>query len=131
MKRLFALTTLLALAILTMGCKKEPVGCSYTVKMSMTGVTASSTPHYDLMAFEYNEDGERMGSIVIEKATSGTSKTFIAKPRSVKVKLYFKMYDDKGSPAWYRWVQQVFYLEQGRNIEVALLNESMVGTKEP
>ena len=51
--------------------------------------------------------------------------------RSVKVKLYIKMYTDKSSYTEHKWVQQVFYLEKGKTIEVALEDNSLVGNKEP
>ena len=129
--------TLLAMAALLMGCQKDPGGtqdtakCSYTVKMAMTGVTTTSTVHYDLMAFEYNEAGEKTGNHTITMATTGKSETYTANERSVKVKLYFKMYTDKSSYTEHKWVQQVFYLEKGKAIEVALMDSSLVGNKEP
>ena len=134
MKRLI---TLLAMAAILIGCQKDPNGgqdtakCSYTVKMAMTGVTASSTVHYDLMAFEYNEAGEKTGSHTFTRATTGKSETYTANERSVKVKLYYKMYTDNSSATAYKWVQQVFFLEKGKTIEVALMNSSLVGNKEP
>ena len=129
--------TLLAMAALLMGCQKDPGGtqdtakCSYTVKMAMTGVTTTSTVHYDLMAFEYNEAGEKTGNNTITMATTGKSQTYTANDRSVKVKLYFKMYTNKSSYTEHKWVQQVFYLEKGKTIEVALADNSLVGNKEP
>lgn len=132
---------MISLAILmavTLGCQKDPNGgeqetpkCSYTVKMAMTNVSASSTVHYDLMAFEYNDAGEKTGNHSITMATTGKSETYTANERSVKVKLYFKMYTDKSSYTEYKWVQQVFYLEKGKTIEVALADHSLVGNKEP
>ena len=129
--------TLIALVSLIMGCQKAPDGgqettkYSYTVKMAMTDVSATSYVHYDLMAFEYNDAGEKTGNHTITMATTGKSATYTANERSVKVKLYFKMYSDKSSYTEYKWVQQVFYLEKGRAIEVALSDNSLVGNKEP
>lgn len=129
--------TLLVLAAMIIGCQKDPNGgqetakCSYTVKMAMTNVSTTSTVHYDLMAFEYNEAGEKTGNNTITMATTGESQTYTANDRSVKVKLYFKMYTDKSSYTEHKWVQQVFYLEKGKTIEVALSDNSLVGNKEP
>lgn len=138
MKRLITLISLAVLMSITLGCQKDnPNGgadtakCSYTVKMAMTNVSTSSTVHYDLMAFEYNDAGEKTGNHSITMATTGKSETYTANERSVKVKLYFKMYTDKSSYTEYKWVQQVFYLEKGRTIEVALADTSLVGNKEP
>ena len=55
--------------------------------------------------------------------------SFSAKGReSDKVR---KMYTDKSSYTEYKWVQQIFYLEKGKTIEVALMDSSLVGNKEP
>ena len=125
------------MAAIMIGCQKDPNGgqetakCSYTVKMAMTNVSTTSTVHYDLMAFEYNEAGEKTGNNTITMATTGKSQTYTANDRSVKVKLYFKMYTNKSSYTEHKWVQQVFYLEKGKTIEVALADNSLVGNKEP
>ena len=137
MKRILTLFVFAVLAATITGCQKDPAGagetakCSYTVKMAMTNVSASSTVHYDLMAFEYNEAGEKTGNNTITMATTGKSQTYTANDRSVKVKLYIKMYTDKSSYTEHKWVQQVFYLEKGKTIEVALADNSLVGNKEP
>lgn len=138
MKRIYSLIALVALAAMTIGCQKDPgageqqtAQCKYTVKMAMTNVTTTSSPHFDLMAFEYNDAGEKTGNHTITLATTGKSETYTANERSVKVKLYFKMYTDKSSYTEHKWVQQVFYLEKGKTIEVALADNSLVGNKEP
>ena len=137
MKRILTLFVFAVLAATITSCQKDAAGggetakCSYTVKMAMTNVSASSTVHYDLMAFEYNEAGEKTGNNTITMATTGKSQTYTANDRSVKVKLYIKMYTDKSSYTEHKWVQQVFYLEKGKTIEVALADNSLVGNKEP
>lgn len=83
------------------------------------------------MAFEYNDADEKTGNHSITMATTGKSETYTANERSVKVKLYLKMYTDLNSYTEYKWVQQVFYLEKGKTIEVALADHSLVGNKEP
>ena len=137
MKRILTLFVFTVLAATITGCQKDSAGggetakCSYTVKMAMTNVSTSSTVHYDLMAFEYNDAGEKTGNHTITMATTGKSETYTANERSVKVKLYLKMYTDINSYTEYKWVQQVFYLEKGKTIEVALADHSLVGNKEP
>lgn len=138
MKKIISLITLVAIAAMTIGCQKDPgageqqaAQCKYTVKMAMTNVTTTSTVHYDLMAFEYNDAGEKTGNHSITLATTGKSETYTANDRSVKVKLYYKMYTDKSSYTEHKWVQQVFYLEKGKTITVALEDTSLVGNKEP
>ena len=137
MKRILTLFVFAVLAATITGCQKDPAGggetakCFYTVKMAMTNVSTTSTVHYDLMAFEYNDAGEKTGNHTITMATTGKSETYTANERSVKVKLYLKMYTDINSYTEYKWVQQVFYLEKGKTIEVALADHSLVGNKEP
>ena len=138
MKRIISMIMLVAIAAMTLGCQKDPgageqqaTQSKYTVTMAMTGVTATSTVHYDLMAFEYNDAGEKTGNHSITLATTGRSETYTANERSIKVKLYYKMYTDKSSYTEHKWVQQVFYLEKGKTIEVALANNSLVGNLEP
>jgi hypothetical protein len=124
----------IALVLTVSSCEKAelPKSTTYILTMAMSDVQASSTVHFDLTAFEYNEENERVASNDLPKAVSGSSKTFIANARAVKVKIYLKMYSDNTavSPE-YRWVQQVFYLEQGRNIEIKLEDHTKVGRSEP
>lgn len=141
MKQLIkTLTLLAAIVALAAGCHYDPYSpddysprgkATYTVKMSMTGVSTTSSVHYDLMAFEYNDDGEKTGSHTITLATTGRSETYTANERSVKVKLYIKMYSDKSSYTEHHWIQQVFFLEKGGNIVVALKDSSLIGPMEP
>ena len=135
-----SLIFLAAIAAMASGCYYDPYALeddspkaktTYTVKMSMTGVTSTSSVHYDLMAFEYNDAGEKTGNHTITLATTGKSETYTANDRSVKVKLYIKMYSDKSSYTEHHWIQQVFFLEKGGNIVVALQDSSLIGPKEP
>lgn len=135
-----SLIFLAAIATMASGCYYDPYAleddspkgkATYTVKMSMTGVTATSSVHYDLMAFEYNDAGEKTGNHTITLATTGKSETYTANEHSVKVKLYIRMYSDKSSYTEYHWIQQVFFLEKGSNIVVALQDSSLIGPKEP
>ncbi len=75
---------------------------------------------------------EKVANNAISKATYGTSETFTANSRSVKVKIYVKMYAETSSvsPRYY-WVQQVFYLEEGGNIDILVEDTTTVGKLEP
>ena len=65
-------------------------------------------------------------------AVNGSTKTFTANSRAVKVKLYIKMYSDNSAvTAQYLWAQQVFYLEEGKNIEIKVEDHTKVGKTEP
>ena len=135
MKRILtSLLSVLALALVFSCEKAEPAtpDTTYTVTMAMSSVTSTSTVHYDLTAYEYNEAGEKVANNALNMAVNGSTKTFTANSRAVKVKLYIKMYsDNSAAPAQYYWVQQVFYLEEGKNIEIKVEDHTKVGKTEP
>ena len=72
---------------------------TYTITMAMSTATFSSAVHYDLTAYEYNEAGEKVANNALNMAVNGSTMTFSANPRAVKVKLYIKMYSDN-SDVW-------------------------------
>ena len=124
----------LALALVFSCEKAEPAmpDTTYTITMAMSTVTSSSTVHYDLTAYEYNEAGEKVANNALNMAVNGSTKTFKANSRAVKVKLYIKMYSDNSAVTpQYLWVQQVFYLEEGKNIELKVEDHTKVGKTEP
>ena len=62
----------------------------------------------------------------------GTSETYTANSMTVKVKIYLKMYTANYSVTTsYNWVQQVYYLEEGKNIDITIDENTTIGTKEP
>ena len=135
MKRI--LTSLIFVLALTLvfSCETaEPAkpDTTYTITMAMSTVTSSSAVHYDLTAYEYNEAGEKVANNALNMAVNGSTKTFTANSRAVKVKLYIKMYSDNSAVTpQYLWVQQVFYLEEGKNIELKVEDHTKVGKTEP
>jgi hypothetical protein len=135
MKRiLISMLFVLALALVFSCEKAEPAmpDTTYTITMAMSTVTSSSTVHYDLTAYEYNEAGEKVANNALNMAVNGSTKTFTANSRAVKVKLYIKMYSDNSAVTpQYLWVQQVFYLEEGKNIELKVEDHTKVGKTEP
>ena len=135
MKRILtSLLSVLALALVFSCEKAEPAkpDTTYTVTMAMSSVTSTSTVHYDLTAYEYNDAGEKVANNALNMAVNGSTKTFTANSRAVKVKLYIKMYsDNSAAPAQYYWVQQVLYLEEGKNIDIKVEDHTKVGKTEP
>ena len=135
MKRsLISLLAVLALSLVISCEKAEPAtpDTTYTIKMAMSTVTSSSAVHYDLTTYEYNDAGEKVANNALNMAVNGSTKTFSANSRAVKVKLYIKMYSDNSAvSAQYFWVQQVFYLEEGKNIEIKVEDHTKVGKTEP
>ena len=135
MKRFLSLLLSLFVIVLMASCEKVETSkpdTTYTITMAMSSVTSSSTVHYDLTAYEYNEAGEKVANNALNMAVNGSTKTFTANSRAVKVKLYIKMYSDNSAiSAQYLWVQQVFYLEEGKNIELKVEDHTKVGKTEP
>lgn len=134
MKRIISIVIAIASIAIMTSCEKaeQPKPTTYTITMDMPSVTSTASIHYDLTAFEYNEDGEKVANNALVMAVTGSSKTFTANPRAVKVKLCIKMYSDtQGYSPQYLWMQQVFYLEEGKNIEIKVEEHSKVGQLEP
>ena len=137
MKRFLQILAALVAASSALSCGKETPEepakpTTYTVTMAMSNVTSTSEPHYDLTAFEYNESGEKVANNALNQAVRGSTKTFTANSHAVKVKLYIKMYSDNSAiTPQYLWVQQVFYLEEGNNIEITVEDHTKVGKSEP
>lgn len=135
MKRILSPLFFVLAISLVLSCEKaEPAkpDTTYTITMAMSTVTSSSTVHYDLTAYEYNEASEKVANNALNMAVNGSTKTFTANSRAVKVKLYIKMYSDNSAATpQYLWVQQVFYLEEGKNIEMKVEDHTKVGRMEP
>lgn len=135
MKRILTLIAAIAVTFGLVSCEKSPTPKSettYTIKMAISSVTPTSVVKIDLTAFEYNDAGEKIASNTLYATTVGESKTFSANERSVKIKVQMKMHSDNTTvPPIYRWIQQVFYLEEGKNVVAEIGDSSRIGTSEP
>lgn len=134
MKRVIAILSAIAALTILSSCQvkeEEPKPTTYTVKMLLSDVSSTSSIKVDLTAFEYNEEGEKIASNSMDEVCTGDIKTFEANKRSVKVKLYLKMYSNLSTSTKSRWIQQVFYLEPEHNIDVVLKDDTMIGPDEP
>jgi len=128
-KLLFASCLLLSAALTVSSCKKDkdPVepDTTYTFKQSAdiaSGVTMG------VMIFEYNDGNERVGQQSFE-ASEGLVRVFTASSRAIKVKVRVTLV--AGSTEMIRWIQQVFYLEKGENIDIEIKSNTLMGTSEP
>lgn len=61
----------------------------------------------------------------MENCKTGTKKTFEANEKAEKVKIHITM-NSKSS-----WVQNVFYLEKGKNLDIVINGDVLIGNKEP
>lgn len=119
----------LPLVLTSCGGDDEPDYTTYTVNYTIDDV---SNVLVDLTIFEYNETGESVATNSLSKVKNGTKQTFTASSRTTKVKIYIKMYSsNSSSAAVYRWVQNVFYLENGKNTDIILTNNTIIGNYEP
>ena len=74
---------------------------------------------------EYDIKGLCIANNSIESTVTGQNYIFIANENSELVKIYLKW----GSTS--RWVQQVYYLNKGKNTDIVIDGHTIVGTIEP
>lgn len=126
MKKVLLMLALLPIFFLT-SCSDDddPASTSYTFNWELEDYPSITTT---VMLFEYNTEGEKVANNSIE-CHQGLSKVFNANEKTEKVKVYVKM--EGGSQASIRWVQQVYYLQKGKNIDITVNGETIIGVKEP
>lgn len=129
MKKVLFLLAMLPLMLFT-ACSSddEPKQTTYTLKWN-ADISSTSIVSVDVWLFEYNENGEIIGNSTINEIQSGYVESFVAKEKSVKVKVQVRM--SGGTSNSNEWVQQVFYLQKEGNTDIPINNETIIGTKEP
>lgn len=129
MKKVLFLLAMLPLMLFT-ACSSddEPKQTTYTLKWN-ADISSTSIVSVDVWLFEYNENGEIIGNSTINEIQSGYVESFVAKENSVKVKVQVRM--SGGTSNSNEWVQQVFYLQKEGNTDIAINDETIIGTKEP
>jgi len=131
MKKLF-LILLMCMPLLLVSCSDdEPDSTTYTVNYTLDDSSGSTIIYVDLTFFEYNETGEKIATNSMSKVKKGSTKTFTASERAEKVKVYMKMYAESVDVSSYKWVQTVFYLKKGKNTQIPIGNNTIVGNYEP
>jgi hypothetical protein len=101
-------------------CTKETT-YTFTDNMDYSGITISRLT----ILSEYDTNGFCVANNSIESPITGQNYMFIANEKSELVKIYIKW----GSS--YRWVQQVYYLKKGKNTDIVIDGETIVGPAEP
>lgn len=126
MKKVLFMLALLPIFLFT-SCSDDddPASTSYTFNWKLEDYSMITT---NVILFEYSADGEKVANNTIE-CHQGLSKVFTANEKTEKVKVYVKM--EGGSQTTIRWVQQVYYLQKGKNIDITVNGETIIGTKEP
>lgn len=135
MKKFLSITLLLTAMFLTFSAcsndddeiKQETKDTTYTFTYTADnppqGITANIT------LFEYNDKGERVSQNAVNNVRKGHSQNFKANVNAQKVKVY--LVATNGSQSEANWVQQVYYLEKGKNVEVAVTGSMRIGKTEP
>lgn len=141
MKTKFLMVTMLIASILCLvSCSKEdtPKAKTYTLnyQQDVTDIVGTSGNYgydADICFIEYNEANERINIQEVSNPKFNTQKTFTANENAVKVKVYIDAVLSYGSleTDFERWVQQVYYLKEGEDVEILISNETRVGTSEP
>ena len=126
MKKVLFMLALLPIFLFT-SCSDDddPASTSYTFNWELEDYSMITT---NVILFEYSADGEKVANNTIE-CHQGLSKVFTANEKTEKVKVYVKM--EGGSQTTIRWVQKVYYLQKGKNIDITVNGETIIGTKEP
>ena len=110
-------------ALLFVGCKKDT---TYTF---VDNFGASSASEYSVILCEYDASGSKVMTNKLDWPTVGQRYVYTANEHSEKVKVKFQY--KYGSNRYNDWVQQVYYLEEGKNIDIITDGHTIVGSQEP
>ncbi|SHF51681.1 hypothetical protein SAMN05444349_12344 [Bacteroides faecichinchillae] len=124
MEKILFLLVMLPMFIFT-GCSSDdeepPRPSTYTLFWEFRSVE----PVADVIVFEYNSSGDKIANKRLTECETGAIETFQANDKVVKVKICILM-NSKNN-----WVQNVYYLEEGKNINIYLDEDVLIGNDEP
>ena len=122
----------LSIVILTTfcSCSKETT-YSFTDNTDYSGISNLKERYIRLM--EYDVNGSCVANNSLESPTKGKAYLFTANSRTELVKVYLSLKFQSGSStsSLNRWVQQVYYVEHGKNIDIEIDGQTLVGPSEP
>lgn len=104
-------------------CKKET---TYTFVDNFGG---SGLADYSILLCEYDAAGSRVFTNKLDWPTTGQSYVYTANEHAEKIKV--RIQAKLGGSSFNQWIQQVFYLEEGGNIDITLEGSTIVGGSEP
>jgi len=122
----FVLLTIAAILIFSSCSKDKEIDTTYTFKYT---VSDASGVVVDVIIFEYNDAGERVGQQSFDECVKGFSKTITANSKATKLKIRVTL--TAGSVSLVRWIREVFYLEVGKNVDVEIKDSTAIAENEP
>ena len=130
MKKTLFLTLVSAFALLSLSsCSKFDAAYSQPPIPPPAGTTAYTfsiyTSGYKVYLSEYYIIGDRIHNTILFNAEKNVPYSYAAKSRARKVKVQLTRFDSQ------EWVQQVYYLEEGENIDIEITPTTLVGKIEP
>ena len=124
MKKLFYVIAIVLMT--TFCCCSKETTYTFTDSNDYSTWNISSRTVY---LIEYDANENRIATNNIESWVKGKDYKFTASSRSELVKVYLIL-QNSGSTLK-RWVQQVYYLEEGKNTRIAIDGNTLVAASEP
>lgn len=106
-------------------CTKET---TYTFTDNTDYSGYSITERY-VRLMEYDVNGSCVANNSLEFPTKGKAYNFTANNRAELVKVYLSL--KINSSSLNRWVQQVYYLEKGKDVQISIDGHTLIGPTEP
>ena len=130
MKKTLFLALFSALALLSLSsCTKYDAAYTQPPTPPPAGTTAYTfsmyTSGYKVYLSEHNIIGDRIHNTIIFNAEKNVAYSYAANNRAKKIKV--QLIRDNSQD----WVQQVYYLEEGENIDIEITPITLVGPNEP
>ncbi len=122
-RKSFLMLMILSAALILTSCTKET---TYTFVDNFGG---SGFTEYSILLCEYDAAGSKVFTNKLDSPNTGQSYVYTANEHAEKIKV--RIQAQIGSTSFNRWIQQVFYLEEGENINITLDGETIVGSSEP
>jgi len=124
MKKTLFLALVTALTLLPLSCTKYD---AYDAPAA--GTTAYTftifTSGYKVYLSEHNFIDDRIYTTIINKAEKDVAYSYAAQNRTKKIKVQLIKGDS------HDWVQQVYYLNEGENIDIEISPNTLVGPNQP
>lgn len=127
MKKILLIMAMILPMIALTACSDddESKETTYTLKWDMD----ISGGRVDVWMFEYNDKDEIVQNSIVDDIQNNHSESFKAKDNATKVKVKIKMSAYGASKQ--QWIQQVYYLNAGGNVDININGDTLIGNKEP